>query len=42
MELCWRVDPVIYDDELPLLYVREVTGLSEYDGYALAMRFQQN
>jgi CYTH domain-containing protein len=29
------------DFDLPLPYVREVTGLPEYDGYALAKRFQQ-
>lgn len=28
--------------ELPLPYLREVTGLPEYDGYALARRFQQH
>lgn len=30
------------DFELPLPYVSEVTGIPEYDGYALAKRFQQN
>ena len=28
--------------ELHLPHIREVTGLPEYDGYALARRFQQN
>lgn len=30
------------DFEMPLPYIRDVTGLPEYDGYALARRFQQN
>jgi|SRR5882724_2409220 len=41
-EVEFSTERAMRDFELPLPYVREVTGIPEYDGYALAKRFQQN